>query len=345
MAIDGTKIRANNSKRNNFSTKKLDRHIAYIDEKIASYLTDIENNDKIEELQERKAKYESYKNRIIEENINEISTTDADSRLMSVNNNGVEISYNIQSVVDGKNKLIAGMSVTTNAADAGQLAKVMPKVKQSLNLDKITVLADKGYYKTEDFKICEDNNITTIVAKNEPSVNQEIFSIDKFSYDLKQDIYVCPNNEKMFPGKIDNNGYREYKNQRACRNCPQKENCTKGNRRVIKRHKDKASAEENDQRLKENKELYKQRQMLVEHPFGTIKRTMGIRQFLTKGMKNVTAEVALIFLCYNLKRLRKIWQDGNKKAGINSLLFPLLISFLYLWQNLMLCFKRTPYYA
>lgn len=344
MAIDGTKIRANNSKRNNFSAKKLDRHIAYIDEKIVSYLSDVEKNDKIEELQERKAKYENYKIRIKEENISEISTIDPDARLMSSNNNGVDVSYNIQSVVDAKNKLIAGMSVTTSAADAGQLAKVMPKVKQALNLDKITVLADKGYYKTEDFKICEDNNITTIVAKNEPA-KQEIYSIDNFTYDLEADIYICPNNEKMFPGKLDKKGYREYKNYRACRNCPQKDYCTKGNRRVIKRHKDKSSAEENDRRLKENSVLYKQRQMLVEHPFGTIKRTMGIRQFLTRGKRSVKAEVALIFLCYNLKRLRKIWQDGKKKAGINSFLSSLLTIFLQLPQNLMSYCKNKSFYA
>lgn len=314
MAIDGTKIRANNSKRNNFSAKKLDRHIDYINEKIALYLKDIENADKLAEYEDRKAKYKEFKDIIESGEVNEVSTTDPDARLMSAGNNGVDVSYNIQSVVDSKNKMICGMAVTTNAADFGQLGEVMPVVKEELGLEEVTVLADKGYYKTEDFYICEQNNITTIVAKNDDA-ERNIFALEAFIYEQDEDVYYCPHGDKLYPGKADCAGFKEYKNNRACKNCPLKANCTKGIRRVIKRHIHKACAERNDLRLKNNQKLYKQRQMLVEHPFGTIKRTMGIRQFSTRRIAGVTAEVALIFLCYNLKRLRKILQQPNKNDG------------------------------
>jgi hypothetical protein len=45
---------------------------------------------------------------------------------------------------------------------------------------------------------------------------------------------------------------------------------------------------------------YKQRQMIVEHPFGTIKRSWGAYYFLTKRKISVSTEIALSFLAYNL---------------------------------------------
>jgi hypothetical protein len=46
--------------------------------------------------------------------------------------------------------------------------------------------------------------------------------------------------------------------------------------------------------------------MIVEHPFGTIKRSWGASYFLTRGKTSVSAEMALSFLAYNLKRVINI---------------------------------------
>ena len=53
IAIDSFKIRAQNSLKNNFNQKKIDRHIEYIDNKIAEYEQQLdreENSEKKEEL-------------------------------------------------------------------------------------------------------------------------------------------------------------------------------------------------------------------------------------------------------------------------------------------------------
>ena len=42
--------------------------------------------------------------------------------------------------------------------------------------------------------------------------------------------------------------------------------------------------------------------MIIEHPFGTIKRNWQASYFLTKRKVAVTAEMALTYLAYNLKR-------------------------------------------
>jgi hypothetical protein len=48
------------------------------------------------------------------------------------------------------------------------------------------------------------------------------------------------------------------------------------------------------------------RKQTVEHPFGTIKMWMGATHFLTKRRKNVSTEMSLSVLAYNLRRMISI---------------------------------------
>jgi transposase len=332
VAIDGTKIRANNSKRNNFSAKKLDRHIEYLDKRIAEYMGELDKNDKIDELKERKGKYISFKRRIESGEVTEVSTTDPDSRLMKQGNNGVDVSYNVQAAVDSKNKLFAGFLVTNEPNDQGQLHKVAKSVKDNLSLDKMIVPADKGYYDTDDIKKCHDDKITTLVSKPDaPKESKEFFKKCDFKYSPEEDIYICPAGNKLKGGKPDKNGYKRYRNSKACHHCPIKHKCTVGYRKDLGRHQYAGVAEKNDLDFANNQDIYRQRQLLCEHPFGTVKRTMGIRQFLMRGLINVNAEAALIFLAYNLKRLRTIHKESDKKDGqvLFSLLLPIFFMFFF----------------
>ena len=63
------------------------------------------------------------------------------------------------------------------------------------------------------------------------------------------------------------------------------------------------SMEYNDKDLTVKQEIIKQRKSIVEHPFGTIKRSMDSGYCITKGLRNVAGEFALTFLAYNLKRV------------------------------------------
>lgn len=65
VAVDGSKFRASNSKKNNFSEKKLNRHINYIDERIEEFMKEIEENDENEKV-EKKLSVEEIKKRIEE---------------------------------------------------------------------------------------------------------------------------------------------------------------------------------------------------------------------------------------------------------------------------------------
>jgi len=96
-------------------------------------------------LKDRKEKYQQYMRKLKQSGENEISTTDPDSRLM-VNNNRVEVSYNVQTTVDAKHKLIADFKVTCKPNDLGQLAPMALRAKRLFGNKTFEVLADKGYY-------------------------------------------------------------------------------------------------------------------------------------------------------------------------------------------------------
>ena len=98
---------------------------------------------RIEELEELK--------KDVEKN-GEKSITDPDSRHMKANNNGTDIAHNVQISVDNKEHLVVAIDVTSSAADQGQLYTMAEKSKKALGVEKITALADKGYWMGECLK-------------------------------------------------------------------------------------------------------------------------------------------------------------------------------------------------
>lgn len=334
VAIDGSKFRACNSKRNNYSENKLDRHIKYIDEKIDKYMQELDEGDtsevcdrkpgeeeikkRIQELRDRKGKYEEYKEQLKETGNNEISTTDPDARLMCNNNNNVDVSYNVQTTVDSKHKLVVDFKVTQKPNDLGELDNMALRAKKLFDGKDFEALADKGYYKAEDLKNCVENGITPYVTKQIYSngTGDREFYGDKFIYDKNKNVYICPaGNElhyvrdRMKQKKII---CYEYKNYSACKDCEFKNRCTKSQKgRIICRHVDQDFLDTIDLQTELNLEKYKLRQMIVEHPFGTLKRNWGAYYFLTKRKISVTTEISLSFLMYNMKRVMSIF--GNEE--------------------------------
>ena len=84
------------------------------------------------------------------------------------------------------------------------------------------------------------------------------------------------------------------------------------------------SIDNNKIRIKENENYYKQRQAIVEHPYGTIKRQWGFNYIMTKkGKERANADVGFMFIAYNLRRIINI-------IGFEALMEYLKILLLYL---------------
>ncbi len=330
IAVDGTKIKANNSKRNNYNQKKINRQIKYIDEKTQEYLKALDENDskeenqvkysaeelkeKIEFLKKKREAYENLEKELKESGETEISTVDPDSRLMENKKNGLEMGYNLQVAVDEKNKLIVDFDITQNPSDQGNLNSMSLKAKKVFGKDEkdeLETLADKGFYQAEDLMKCEENNTITYVSKQiySNSTNDRDFYTDKFKYDKEKDVYICPANQELKRIKNRKKDVKriKYRNYDACAKCKYKERCTTAKKgRVISRSKNQDFLDKVDARTQENMDKYLQRQIIVEHPFGTIKRAMNAGYYLCRGMESVVGETSLILLAYNFKRVLNI---------------------------------------
>jgi transposase len=323
VAIDGSKFRAVNGKARNFSPAKLQRLLKEIDAKIDAYLTQLDRQDaaeaavaaptademkaKLQRLQERKQTYEAYAARLQETGASQVSLTDPDSRKMPTRGEGSVVGYNVQVAVDEKYKLIVTHDVTNAVTDSEQLAPMAEGAKATLGVDTLTVVADMGYYSGADVKQCETHGMTVYVSKPNTSANTKLglFGKERFRYDATADVYVCPAGQTLTYrcATVELGRSIRYYSTSACRTCELKPQCTRNKEsRRISRWEDEAVLERMEQRVKEHPEIMRKRKMLVEHPFGTIKRWMDQSYFLLRGIEKVSAEASLTVLAYNMKR-------------------------------------------
>lgn len=341
IAIDGSKFRAQNSKKNNFNLKKINQHLEYIAKQKEDYLASLDENDqndaKIDNLEKRKLKYQKLKTELERSGDTQISTTDPDARALPLHMSIVEMAYNVQSAVDDKHNLIADFDVT-NKTDFSSLAPMCIKARQRFELydnQTITALADKGYYSAKQISECHENNIDTLVSPKSKGSSKKDSRVtkDKFTFDEESDSYTCPKQKKLKrQGSIYHrtNGIpftRYVAHWSECKKCPWANICVspgaqKASRgRSINRSIYEDGMDINDQAVAARKSEYKRRQAIVEHPFGTIKRQWGYNHTLLRGIEKVKGEFSIIMLCYNFRRVISILGiKGLKEALLKSIL-------------------------
>lgn len=207
IAIDGTKIRAQNSKHNCITKSGLDKKIAYADEQINAYLMALEKDSqcepefkkKLEDYQELKKQYHQQKQALSNEGLEQKSLTDPDSRRMK-NNGSLDICYNVQSAVDAQNHFVIDISTTNDINDQNQLYIMAKDASDLLETEECTVVADTGYYNASEIKNCLDDGMTVLIKKAKAinSTKDNEFRKDKFKYDPEKDVYICPAEQQLY---------------------------------------------------------------------------------------------------------------------------------------------------
>ena len=147
------------------------------------------------------------------------------------------------------------------------------------------------------------------------------YNADKFTYVEGKDCYICPLGQVL--KRTGTKESRVYQNKKACEQCPERAKCTTGEFKRLSISHYQRIFTATDKRLAENLELYRRRQMIVEHPLGTIKRSMNGYYFLLRPIKKVRSEVALLFFAYNLKRVQNILGQKELMKRLAALLFRL----------------------
>lgn len=84
---------------------------------------------------------------------------------------------------------------------------------------------------------------------------------------------------------------------------------------MIERTEHAELIEANKQRIELNRELYRKRQAIVEHPVGIIKRQWDFYYIMTKkSIKHASADVGLIFTAFNLRRIFNLIDQTHSKS-------------------------------
>ncbi|SOE54066.1 Transposase [Burkholderia sp. OK233] len=334
VAIDGSKFKAVNHRDRNFTSAKLERRMRDIESSIARYLAAMDTADRqepaiakvrTERLQDKIAALKEQMRSLkeIEVQLNaapdgQVSLTDPDARSMKTRGTGV-VGYNVQTAVDAKHHLIVAHVVTNDGIDRDQLTSMAKLARTEMGVDKLTAVADRGYYKSEEILACHEAGISVFVPKTVTSsaTAHGRFGKEDFIYNAQTNEYRCPAGERLiWRFSTVERGLKLSKYWSSnCQQCPLKGDCTPGPQRRVTRWEHEAVLDEMQARLDHAPEMMRIRRQTVEHPFGTIKAWMGATHFLTRTIERVSTEMSLHVLAYNIKRvIRLLGSEAVMKA-------------------------------
>jgi len=334
LFVDGTKMRANASSANNWTAARCEEALKGLEKRVKDILEECERTDESEESapSEVHMSAELADKRILEEKIkgilndlkesgkSAINTTDADSsRVLAAD--GFMTGYNAQLCVDGENGLIVNADIVESAVDMNQLSGQVQQANESVEGKYDAVVADAGYHSVRDLKKIDAEGTKVVVPAPRRAAGCEEHEQmrNEFKYDKANDCYICPEGHKLVyyttDEKLQKRRYRiEY--AKICKSCKRFGECTTAVKlgRTYSQILNRELYAKLEIQYRENRELFRQRRTKSEGPFGHIKRNLGARQFLLRGIEGVKAEMAMLATAFNLTRVMRIL--GVEKAII-----------------------------
>lgn len=338
VAIDGTKMRASAGRRRTKGEGKLEDMAEKIEKEIDKILEEASETDEREdrlygdkrgdelpeELRKREdllEKIEKAKEVLKKKGWKEANITDPDCRFMQDADGGKDTSYNTQVAVDGEVQVIVANDVTSEVNDVGQFIPVYEQIKENTGKKPEEVSADCGYFSGENAIYIDRNKVDTYLPDQmfEKEVKEGIGEFDRrnFKYNEEEDTLTCPGGKRLvFKQNYMQNGIRSrlYIGE-ECFSCERRVECTRGKARhikvsevdgLVKRMREKLLSEE-------GKERYKKRLSTVEPVLGNLKKNLGYRDFLLRGIEKVKGEFNLMCIAHNLKKIHKhlVSKDGG----------------------------------
>jgi transposase len=342
LFVDGSKIRGNASIKNTWTKEKGKKVLEKAEKRIEEILREADIIDEEEAslpslttLRNDLVKAGTLKGRVEGiiaelEQSNKKNLNIVDQECTSINSiHGTGAGYNAQIVVDDKNGLIvSGDAVSTNT-DLGQFSEQLDKAQLELGKQCQTGVADSGYAWTDDLGKIDEQGIQVIVPTQRVASEKKIGEFDKrnFRYESESDCYTCPRGEVLKFACLDKkSNTRIYKleEQGVCLKCPAFGKCTraKGGRTIMRLVQEELRDRlEKEYALPWNQAIYKRRQQKVELVFGHWRRNLGVQSFLLRGIEGAKAEVALLSICFNVRRMLSLLGQKGLIERVKALEF------------------------
>ena len=335
LFMDGSGIRANAGIRNDHDIKRCKLHIRAINERIDKLVNDNADEDIREEKQEsivRLKKELRSKNRLLSEvkafaqdtGRKKMNTVDPDSVTIK-SRQGIHAGYKAQVVADGKHGLVVTTEAVSHSTDINQLTRQLEQAKEVLNKKPEVVCADAGYYNPWDITKV-DSNIRVVVPSpkvmyQERGHKPKPFDKDSFTYDEKNNEYICPEGKKLRFCGTHKKGQKAYRaSWEDCCKCAHFGVCTKNGMGCSI---DRMEHEILHQKLTaiykspQGQAIYRLRKQIIELVFGHFKHNLGAGQFLLRGRSGTSAELAILSTGFNIARMITIL--GGVQAFIRTI--------------------------
>lgn len=285
---------------------------------------------KIEEKGGQIAKYETQQN--IAGTRSGYSVRDPDATAMRMKNKELLPAYNV--LIGSEEQFITGFSVHQNPNDGACFKEHLATLEEQAPKMPETIIADAVFGKEENYELLEEKEINNYLKfpsfhkEQTPKHKNNPFIKDHFPYNAQTDTYTCPNKQSLFyqsTRKIthEKTGYTttaKVYECKTCAGCPFALQCKKkedANRTItinykLNKYKEQARA---NLLSPEGIKKRKKRSCDVEPCFGDIKHNMKFRRFHLIGKKKVTAEIGIVLIAHNLRKMHLQKVENLAKAA------------------------------
>jgi len=337
ICTDGSKIKANASKKRFLKEEQVDRLDSIISAMIEEDIKQDEIDERISDgreenltsletknLREIVKKYRNSKNKEkLKENCGKakeemekldkkkrVSLTDPECRMMKGKRGNNELAYNTQFTVDSKNQIILANDVCQDQSDTHQLQPQVKQTRENIKLKEDTKLVvDCNYNNGGNLKFLEDEKLDGYIPNQAQAQSlderEQTIKQDEYEYDWDRDEIIVEEvrlkYKKTFFERTRNCFRRLYQsdNKKIIRRVPEFF-------RERLRMKKKMDTDE-------ARQIYNMRKFVVEPVIGNIKYNLRLDEFSLRGLNSVRLELNLASIAHNLK---KIW-IAKVKLGVN----------------------------
>lgn len=267
---------------------------------------------------------------------NSYSKTDPDATFMRMKedhmrNGQLKPGYNVQIAVNSE--YITGLEVFSDRSDVKTLKPFMRRLEQFHQTRYEEVVADAGYESLENYLYLDANDQLCFIKptnydqKKRGKFKKQIGRIENMRYDPEEDCFTCAQGRKLplrrectekRDGQFVTTAWYRCEN---CSGCPCRVQCCRAKNAeqpktlVLQRTfwEKRAQATE---RITSERGIHLRlcRSIQVEGAFGLLKNDFGFRRFLTRGRANIRAELFLLAMAFDLKKLWMKREHGRLKT-------------------------------
>lgn len=276
-----------------------------------------------------------------------VSRTDQDAGYMVREGKPKGFFYLDHRTVDGRHAIITDTYATpATVHDSVPYLGRLDRQRERFGFGVQAVGLDAGYATTAIAKGLEERGIYGVTGYRRLNHGAGLFSKRKFHYDADQDVYVCPNGQRLRYRTTNREGYRQYHSDaRQCRDCPLRLQCTRSRNmvKVVTRHVWQEARDRVDSHRLEarGRKIYERRKETVERSFADAKQLHGHRYARMRGLGNVREQCLLAAMAQNIKKIALLLSSGGPNLTPEQRLF-LLHRFLIFASRLLVLGNFYP---